>query len=305
MPDIGWMPYPNATLFDTTPVVDDPWMGAAANCSCIAGMASLAWVYPQWILQNLFADYSANFFSPNPAAQPLPQTNNLYQNASGGLKYAKSRTSTEYWPSYYEKSYKKLLLGIVAKNNEPNMDGDWNNLSAYAMARMTGWNDSGNQAIPGTAADIWNALKAICAPLSSPGGANTFSAQTKYPAIAITKSNGNPGLNLDREPYASHSYSLLGLYQDAGSNQYVILRDPKSSDVTWPATPNSYALLNNSPWVVTYANYDRRNPRQPIAGTVTTKNIALNNWIFGLKITSTNPNDFTFQKLFNTFAYIS
>jgi len=155
MTDIGWKAYPNAKINDpvsTLPTVDDAWMGAAANCSCIAGMASIAWVYPQSISQNISADYSAKFYNPAPTTQPIPQTTNLYQDGNGALKYAKSRTSTEFWPSFYEKAFKKLLTGVYGKDTEPDMTGDWHNISAYAMSRMTGWTDSTNQAIPGTAA---------------------------------------------------------------------------------------------------------------------------------------------------------
>jgi hypothetical protein len=302
----GWKAYPNANLFDSLPIVDDPWMGAGANCSCIAGMSSIAWVYPQLLAQNISADYSVSFFNPAPPTQPVPQTTNLYQDSTGALKFAKSRTSTEFWPSFYEKAYKKLLTGVYGKDVEPDMNGNWNNISAYAMVRMTGWTDSTNKAITGTAADVWNALKTMCSPLESPAGGGTYSAQTKYPALAFTKPAGD-GLTATNEPYISHSYSILGLYQDAGNNQYVILRDPKASNVSWnqlPA-PKKYPLLTNSPWKVKYANYNRL--RQPIAGTPTTKDVALNNWIFGLKVASTDPNEapYTFQNLFSSYAYIS
>ncbi|MEI6292209.1 MAG: hypothetical protein WCP36_00905 [Methanomicrobiales archaeon] len=311
MADIGWKAYPNAKINDpvnTLPTVDDAWMGAAANCSCIAGMASIAWVYPQSINQNLLADYSAKFYSPAPTTQPIPQTANLYQDGNGALKYAKSRTSTEFWPSFYEKAFKKLLTGVYGKDTEPDMTGDWHNISAYAMSRMTGWADSTNLAIPGTAANIWTALKNICAPLESPGGANTLSAQTKYPALAFTKSSG-AGLTATNEPYTSHSYSILGIYQDAAGSQYVILRDPKASDVTWNTlpSPKKYPKLTTSPWVVKYANYEQKNPRLPLAGTLATVNMALNNWIFGLKIASADANEspYTFPNLFSSYAYIS
>ena len=304
MVDIGWKPYANAKLNDpvnSLPTFDDPWMGAATNCSCIAGMASLAWVYPQLIMQNLGVDYSVSFYNPAPPTQPIPQTNQLYQDGTGSLKYAKSRTATEFWPSFYEKAYKKLLIPVY-NLNEPDMAGDWHNLSAYPMVRMTGWTDSTNQAIPGTADQIWTALTAICAPLESPAGPGTNSAQTKYPALAFTK-NAAAGLTDTKEPYTSHSYSILGLYQDA-NNKYVILRDPKASNVVWnDPTPKTYALLTSSPWKVKHANYNKL--RQAIAGSQGIIDIALNNWIFGLKIASANANEYTFQNLFSSFAYIS
>src|SRR5271157_1386288 len=109
-----WNTYPGGVLFvsPSNQMWDDPIQGAAPDCSCIAGMAALAWVDPPLIQQNLLNALNGTQCTLyNPGQYNQQQTQNLCLNAAGNLTYAKSKNANEVWPAFYEKAYAKLVQG--------------------------------------------------------------------------------------------------------------------------------------------------------------------------------------------------
>ena len=212
----GWNDYPGAQLFVPAPMWDDPVQGAAKNCSCIAGMVSLAWVAPQFVSQNLTASTQAYLYKPAKILQQ--QTSKLWLDDAGKLVYVRSKDSAaptnELWPAYYEKAYAKFVQNIANIDTNPVMTGGpetWLNFSTTPLYKMTGWTN--NPTYNGTQTDI---LESFCTPIS----AQLKTAQTTCPGIAWTAGA------------TAHSYSILGLYQDA--SKWVILRDPLREGAALP-----------------------------------------------------------------------
>jgi hypothetical protein len=266
-----WNDYPGAQNYVPAPMWDDPVQGAGHNCTCIASMASLAWVDPIFINQNLTALTQAYFYQP--ARTPQLQTAKLWLNDAGQLVYARSKDTAankELWPAFYEKAFAKSVQGIADANTNPVMDGPpqaWLNFSTTPLYKMTGWKNNGAYGATQT-----GVLAYFCTPID----ANLHTAQTTCPGIAWTGGA------------AAHSYSILGLYQDA-QGTWVILRDPLRDGAILPPKPKPAAgtvAFSQDVYVNGIGQGNVRNTQVSLAAGT-----------FGMKITD-------FQTYFAAFGFV-
>jgi hypothetical protein len=263
-----WKNYPNGVLWATrngagNPVVpkiyyDDPVQGPGMrNCSCIAGMSSLAWVYPAKIMGNLALN-GATFKNGR-----VPFTSALWLDENNNFTYARSFEAPapwyEIWPALYEKGYAKYVVNDLDAAHEPNMDlttVTWGTPGLEPLVAMTGWAAESNIVDKNAASQtILNKITGYCAA----AGAQGVSVM-KYPGVAWTLS----------DPATAHTYSILGLYQN-----YVILRDPLR-----PANAPAGSLVGNV-WTVNQPTYFRGAPQVPAQAP---QPLSLTNGTFGMTV---------------------
>jgi hypothetical protein len=281
----AWSNYANGVLFAPStayPNYDEPIMGNAPNCSCIASMSSYAWTSPQVLKLQRLSNMTQIIF---PNAGTVQMTSLLWLEG-GNFVYSRDLYSPasnyEIWPSLYEKAYKKIIQGITTSLPEPNMaEANWYNFSLTPLQYMTGWAPDLTNLAGMSVGAVETKLGSCCE-----WDANN-SAQTKYPGIAWTAAAA--GTNPAGQIYQNHSYSILGLYSDAAGQKWVILRDPKRT----PGNPAGALNLPNGVWPVYYGWYNKG------IGKINPHNITvpLSNGTFGITTT-------TFKNLFSAFGFV-
>jgi hypothetical protein len=263
-----WKSYPNGTLWATrnanvipkVPDVyyDDPVQGSGIkNCSCIAGMASLAWVYPTKIKENLGLT-TAKFQNGTAAMTSL-----LWLGDNNNFTYARSFEApaplNEIWPALYEKGFAKYVVNDLdpAQLPEPNMNltaAQWGTPGLVPLVAMTGWAPESNITQNATADAILNKIKNDYCVGPDANGVSVM----KYPGVAWTLNN----------PDTAHTYSILGVYQN-----YILIRDPLR-----PANAPAGSLTGNV-WTVNQPTYNRGAPKSPAQAA---QPLSLNNGTFGM-----------------------
>lgn len=267
-----WKDYPNGILWATrngtvnpkvpTVYYDDPVQGPGIrNCSCIAGMASLAWVYPTQIMSNLTLT-SATF----KAGAKATMTSKLWLDDNNNFTYARSfeaqASLNEIWPALYEKGYAKYVVNDLdaAQLPEPNMAltaTQWKTPGLEPLVAMTGWTPESNIIDKNASSSlILNKITSYC---SAPPDTQGISVM-KYPGVAWTLNN----------PETAHTYSVLGIYQN-----YILIRDPLR-----PANAPAGSLTGNV-WTVNQPTFNRGVAKNPAQAA---QPLSLTNGTFGMTI---------------------
>jgi hypothetical protein len=268
----AWNSYPNQKIFNPTPNLAnpigtfpqylDPVQGNCNNCHLIAALSSLAWVFPQKIVQSIArtanpAVDQVTFY--NPVVNVL--MNETVWTQANQYLYTRSADyqSGELWPALYEKAYAKLLLGQIAQLPDPADPGTigWGAKSISPLQRISGYGGAGQyatgEAFPagGPYADWFDVIRSYCDSYVN------NSAQTMFPGIAWT---------------GAHTFSILGVNNAGG--KWIIVRDPLANNSNKPA-----GTLGAANWNVSHSNY---NAGHIIPGTTAAMAIPLANGIYGV-----------------------
>ena len=227
------------------------------NCHLIAALSSLAWI------NNKFFNPSQNtatcvysFWDPGSSATVTVKVNsNIFKDDGTGVWCCASSKLPETWPAMYEKAFAKFCIYKIVKNlSAPDLSNaavdpdfstlpkgsDWGGNPVYVLRCLIG---RAMRNFPYTtksfnldSAAIYAHIKSLCVTAtmgkSSPLG-TVNGAKLQYPMGAWTYIDANDarttaGVNIaydNSSMVADHCYSILGIYENNGS-QYVVLRNP-------------------------------------------------------------------------------
>jgi len=231
-----WEAIPNSTYTDTvnkTRAYNDPVQGALPNCYFIAALSSIAFAAPAFIQDKTGPDYTYFFYNPPSGApvrdpEPITITNKLPLDSSRTYRYSKSFTAGEIWVAMYEKAFaawKKRSLG-----DTPDYSLICTGDPVLALLNISGLKYDQNTTFLTknlTESLIYSKILSVCKnspvppPLYSvtqkPMVAYTYDPRIETPPSGITYE--------DATIVANHSYSVLGVLTQGGSN-YIVMRNP-------------------------------------------------------------------------------
>jgi hypothetical protein len=295
------------------------------NCHLIAALSSLAWI------NNKFFNPSQNtgtctysFWDPDSsAAVPVKVNSNIFMDDGTGIWCCASSKLPETWPAMYEKAFAKFCLYKIVKvlsapdlNNsvvDPDFSklpkgSDWGGNPVYVLRCLIG---RAMRNFPYTtksfnldSAAIYAHIKALCVTAtmgkSSPLGI-VNGAKLQYPMGAWTYIDANDaktiaGIDIaydNSSMVADHCYSILGIYENNGS-QYIVLRNPYG---LVDADTAKYAS-GKGPWIYFEKRYQMGNFTADAAGKIVQLDFSPADGIFALDVK-------VFTRYFKGFGHIT
>jgi hypothetical protein len=237
-----WEALPNSTYTDTvnkTRAYNDPVQGALPDCYFIAALSSIAFAdfttnYVYKLIQDKTGtDYTYYFWNPPSNApikdpQPITISNKLPLDSTKTYRYSKSFTAGEIWVAMYEKAFAAWKKRSLVETPDYSLicTGD----PVLALLNITGWKYDQNTTFLTknlTESLIYSKILSVCKnspvplPLYSvtqkPMVAYTYDPRIEIPPSGITYE--------DATIVANHSYSVLGVLTQGGSN-YIVMRNP-------------------------------------------------------------------------------
>jgi hypothetical protein len=209
------------------PTATAPVQGALGDCWLISAMASVAWCYPDAIVEKTLkdgsgvlasggADYEFDFYAkPNWSSNKVTKrVKDGVPQSSGMYIYACSSVPGETWPANMEKAFIGMRgatgIGEPSSSNYDELNGGD---AAWAVASLVGrtpWYHATNMS------DAFNLINARCS-----GGCAT------QPMTAWTYGSSFGDVYYDSRSgiVANHAYSILGTEISGGQN-YIVLRNP-------------------------------------------------------------------------------
>jgi hypothetical protein len=222
---------PGCVFCDTAyPEFDDPIQGQVRDCCVIAALSSAAWV----------TNKITKLTSPPYNVLGVSVTDDLWLDPQLNPKQfgARSKTSTEIWPSIYEKAYAGNVCNISTYNGPGTAEDP--------LSRFSGCAKQGPRAVSFT--EIKNSRCTM--------------NKAKKPMVIHTKHDTGVNEGWDQIKI-DHAYSILG-HMQIGGIDHLVLRNPSGSiypnGTTIPASPpntntNPNAVITGS-WTVDDRVYD-------------------------------------------------
>ena len=210
-----------------------------------------------------------------PVEVPVSVNTNIFMDNATGIWCGATSKNPEYWPAMYEKAFGKFCMFKFPRNiiwndlNNPAIDPDFSTLSrgsdwggnpVTVLRYLTGrglkpYTYTTNKSFNLSSDAVYKYIKSLCVttPMGRPSDYGTVNgAKVQYPAGAWTYIDANDAKTKanvtiaydDSSMVGDHCYSILGIYEDGGS-QYIVLRNPYGQVDADPAKYTS----GKGPWI--------------------------------------------------------